>query len=103
LDRGDVEAQDFDLRMLSFDTGRRGHEALTALLQHPDFVDDPKLLVTVKNAIAQTSQWGASAQDDAEAFAKNYRVDDAKKVIQVAKGSAQPEELWWKSLPELER
>jgi len=102
LDHGDVEAQDFDLRMLSFDTGRRGSEALTALLQHPDFVDDPKLLVTVKNAIAQTSQWGASAQDDAEAFAKNYRVDDAKKVIQVAKGSAQPEELWWKSLPELE-
>lgn len=102
LDQGEVEAQDFDLRMLSFDTGRRGHEALTELLQHPDFVDDPKLLVTVKNAIAQTSQWGASAQDDAEAFAKNYRVEDAKKVIQVAKGSTQPEELWWKSLPELE-
>lgn len=102
LDSGKTQAKDFDLKMLRFDTGRRGNEALTALQQHPAFTADPRLQVTLKNMIAQTSRWGAYDDKEHAALAENYRVEDAKKMIQLAKGAVSPDDTWWKNLPQLD-
>ncbi|MFU2316406.1 DUF4153 domain-containing protein [Rahnella sp. PCH160] len=102
LDSGKTQAKDLSLNLLRFDTGRRGNEALEKLLQHPAFTSDPRLQVTLKNSLAQTSRWGAYNVKDAEKAAKNYRIEDAKRLILLAKGASQPDDSWWKSLPELE-
>lgn len=103
LDQGKTQAKDLDLHMLRFDTGRRGNDALKALQQNPAFVADPHLLVLLKNTLSQTSRWGSYDVEDAAQAAKDYRAENAKKMIQLAKGSVQPEDAWWNSLPELEK
>lgn len=102
LDSGKTQAKDLSLNLLRFDTGRRGNEALEKLQQHPAFTSDPRLQATLKNSLAQTSRWGAYNVKDAEKAARNYRIEDAKKMILLAKGASQPDDAWWKSLPELE-
>lgn len=103
LDSGKTQAKDLDLRMLRFDSGRRGNEALSKLQQHPAFTADPKLMATLKNTLAQTSRWGSYGENDAATQAKNYRTEDAKKMIQLAKGAVSPDDAWWKNLPEMEQ
>lgn len=103
LDSGKTQAKDFDLKLLRFETGRRGNEALEKLLQSPAFTSDPRLLATVKNTIALTSRWGSYNDKEADALAKNYRIEEAKKMITLAKGAVQPDDGWWKSLPALEQ
>ncbi|WP_129991718.1 DUF4153 domain-containing protein [Rahnella sp. CFA14(1/10)] len=102
LDKGKIQAKDVDLKWLRFDTGRRGNDALAALQQHPAFTADPRLLTTVKNMMAQTSRWGSYNDKNAAELAKNYRVEEAKKRIQLAKGATSPDDAWWKNLPQLE-
>lgn len=103
LDSGKTQAKDFDLQMLRFDTGRRGNEALARLQQHPAFTGDPQLLLTLKNMIARTSRWGTYDDKEHAALAKNYRLEEAKKMIVLAKGAVQPDDGWWSSLPQLEQ
>ncbi|TDS95804.1 succinate-acetate transporter protein [Rahnella sp. BIGb0236] len=103
LDSGKTLAKDVDLKMLRFDTGRRGNEALVKLQQHPAFTGDPRLLVILKNMISQTSRWGAYSDKDSAALTKSYRVEDAKKMIVLAKGATSPDDGWWNTLPQLEQ
>ncbi|MBV6816948.1 DUF4153 domain-containing protein [Rahnella sp. PD12R] len=102
LDSGKTQAKDLSLNLLRFDTGRRGNEALEKLRENPAFTSDPRLQASLKNMLAQTSRWGAYSVKEAENAAKNYRIEDAKKQILLAKGASQPDDSWWKSLPELE-
>jgi len=103
LDSGKTQAKDLDLRMLRFETGRRGNDALSKLEQHPAFTADPRLLVALKKIQAQTSRWGSYNDKDADALAKSYRPEEAKKMILLAKGAVQPDDSWWKALPDLEQ
>ncbi|WP_411850137.1 DUF4153 domain-containing protein [Stenotrophomonas sp. LGBM10] len=85
-----------DARVLRFELGRRGYQALQALRGAPGFRDDPGAVAVIDTTLARESRWHSDSSTSSAA-AVTGRAALQRQLVSAA-NSPPPDTAWWDAL-----
>lgn len=92
------QIEEDDARVLRFELGRRGYQALQALRDAPGFKDAPAAVAVIDAALARQSRWhGDRATSSSSVAAVTERAVLQRQLVPAANSPA-PDTAWWDAL-----
>ncbi|WP_157952958.1 DUF4153 domain-containing protein [Limnobaculum parvum] len=91
-----VDADNLDLSLLRFKTGKRGQEALMFLYQDASFISNTQRKQRLEKIMAEHNRWEVNrAVDDLKDIHPKLTLDYVQKKLVLAKNTLKPEAAWW--------
>ncbi|MFV0549378.1 MAG: hypothetical protein ACK5M5_11770 [Limnobaculum xujianqingii] len=96
---GKVAANNLDLALLRFNTGRRGQEALIFLYQDTEFVRNAQRKQRLEKIMTEHNRWEVNGDlEELKDIHPKFTADFMQQKLVLAKSTSMPEESWWKML-----
>ncbi|MBK5144361.1 DUF4153 domain-containing protein [Budviciaceae bacterium BWR-B9] len=96
---GEVSADNLDLSLLRFNTGKRGQEALIFLYQDTSFVSNTQRKQRLERVMTEHNRWEVHGElEELKEIHPKFTSNFIQQKLVLAKNTEMPEENWWKML-----
>ncbi|WP_168189584.1 DUF4153 domain-containing protein [Limnobaculum zhutongyuii] len=96
---GRVAANNLDLTLLRFNTGKRGQEALIFLYQDTEFVSNTQRKQRLEKMMTEHNRWETNGElDELKEIQPKFTADFIQQKLVLAESTSMPEESWWNML-----